>query len=244
MKEITELTQVFIQLGFPKHTDKIYQAVKNSGPLLATAIVSKTKVHRPAVYRALRALLDAKLISTKKIGERNYYVPENSQRILKLFTKNLESLAGSIKNQDLSHAETVNSSMRIFHGPKGIRAVFDDVINHSKPRDTFYRYTSERDLAAVNRYLAPDYRERRDKKRLERLVISNPISGKQKRPRLERFIKFIPPEVDLFNQNIIQIIYRDRVAFIDLNTEQAIIIENSALSDFQKVIFKQLYKKL
>lgn len=79
---------------------------------------------------------------------------------------------------------------------------------------------------------------------LERMVISNPVSGKRKNPRLERFIKFILPENDLFIQNIIELIYEDRVAFIDLNKEEGLVIENASLADFQKVIFRQLYKKL
>ena len=99
-------------------------------------------------------------------------------------------------------------------------------------------------MAKVNRYLSPNYRIAREKKKLERLVISNPISGKQKRPRLERFIKYIPSEANLFDQNIIHLIYRDRFSFINLNTEKAFIIEDKALADFQKVIFNQLYKKL
>ena len=244
MKEIKDLTQVFNRLGFPKHTDKIYQAIKAGSPLLATKIISDTGIHRPAVYHILHKLLGEKLISTKKIGKRIYYMPENIRRIITLFAKDLENITKIIKNREIQEVETVNSYIKIFHGPNGIRAVFDDIIEQSNPGDIFYRYTSEQDLASVNRYLSSDYRKRRDKKRLERLVISNPISGKQKKPRLERLIKFIPPEADLFDQNIIQIIYRDRIAFIDLNTKQAITIENPSLANFQKVIFKQLYKKL
>jgi len=242
--QLTELSQIFNRLGFPKHTGKIYETIKNSGPLLATKIISDAKIHRPAAYRILHALLNEKLITAKKTGRRNYYVPESIQRLEILFTKDLENLTKIIKIRRVKEVEIINSSTRIFHGPGGIRAVFNDVVEHSKRGDTFYRYTSEQDLASVNRYLSSDYRKRRDKKHLERLVISNPTSGRQKNPRLERLIKFIPPETDLFNQNIIQIIYRDRVAFIDLNTEKSIIIENSSLADFQKVIFKQLYKKL
>jgi hypothetical protein len=134
--------------------------------------------------------------------------------------------------------------VRYFKGFAGVRAVFDDVIHHTPRRGTFYRYTSERDLDAVNRYLAPSYRKERDEKKLERLVISNPVSGSQKRPRLERFVRYIPPEADLFNQDVIQLVYGSRLAFINLLKEEAFIIEDKALADFQKVIFNQLFKKL
>ena len=123
-------------------------------------------------------------------------------------------------------------------------SVFDDTIAHTPKGQTFYRYTSERDLSRVNRYLSPGYRGARDKKKLERLVISNARSGAQKRSRLERFIKYMPEGTLQFDQNIIQIVYGKRLAFINLNSEEAFVIEDAALADFQKVIFSQLYRRL
>lgn len=143
-----------------------------------------------------------------------------------------------VREKDVPH------HIRFLYGPSGIRAAFDDVITHSKKGDTFFRYTSEKDLQKVNSYLANDYRLRRDKKKLERKVISNAISGSQKKSRLERFIKFIPEESEQFEQNIIELVYGERVSIIDLNTEEVVIIENKKLADFQKVIFKLLYKRL
>ena len=76
------------------------------------------------------------------------------------------------------------------------------------------------------------------------MVISNPASGSQKKSRLERFIRYIPAAVDQFEQNIIQLVYGTRVAIIDLTKEEVTIIENQQLADFQKTIFKVLYKQL
>jgi hypothetical protein len=168
----------------------------------------------------------------------------NPKRITELFNEVTQKVKALVPESKNKVTETVTSSMKIFYGAKGIQAVFDDVVDHSKKGDTFYRYTSEVDLDKVNSYLSPDYRKKRDAKKLERLVISNPTSKNKKQPRLERFIKTIPPEVSLFNQNVIQLVYGERIAFIDLNKEECLVIENPALADFQKVIFKQLYKKL
>jgi predicted transcriptional regulator len=240
----TKLSKIFALLGMHKHAAAVYVAIRESSPILAASIAAKIRIYRPAVYRALSELLNAGFISKKKIGGRTYYVPENAQRIIGAFTHGLEGIAQSVDALEVGDMRMAGSSLRILSGFGGVRQTFDDVIEHTKARDTFYRYTSERNLGAVNRYLSPHYRARRDKKRLERLVISNPTSGSQKRPRLERFIKYIPKDANLFEQNIIQIVYGDRVAFIDLNKEEAVIIENAALADFQKVIFAQLYKRL
>ena len=227
-----------------KYAWPMYDYMLKNEPALATHIIKHTNIHRPAAYKALQELYDLKLVKWVPNGKRKLWQVTSSARIHELLNEisnTADTLAPKTNEQ---HPEFANAPIRTFRGKTGIRAIFDDVIIHTPKNSTFYRYTSERDLHLVNSYLSKDYRERRDKKRLERLVISNPVSGEQKRPRLERFIKYIPEESSLFNQNIIQLIYGDRLAFIDLNTEEGLIIENKTLAEFQKIIFQQLYKKL
>ena len=238
-----ELSIIFKRLGFSKHSADVYLTLHKHGPLLATKVISLVGVHRPAVYRSLFELLEAKIIIRKKDGKRYFWNALQPKRIEELFSKDVQLLK-KVLPKAARTTEIVNGSIRLLKGKEGIRAAFDDAINHMEKKGTFYRFTSERDLDAVNSYLSPDYRRRRDAKHLERKVISNPISGAKKSKRLERFIKFIPPESSLFSQNIIELIYNNRVAFIDLNKEEVMIIENKALADFQTIIFKQLYMKL
>ncbi|MCA9356908.1 hypothetical protein H6784_03415 [Candidatus Nomurabacteria bacterium] len=240
-----KLKDIFKRLGYPKHADQVYEVIyKSKDSLLVATIAIRAKVSRVVVYRCLKELLKNGLIRSNNIGRRTYYSAE-SIRKLKSVMKLSDQESGQIVERYAKEREKeVPQSIRFLYGPAGIRAAFDDVIIHSDKGDTFYRYTSERDLASVNQYLARDYRERRDKKKLERLVISNQASGKQKKPRLERFIKFIPVEAEQFEQNIIQLVYGDRITIIDLTAEQVVIIENKQLANFHKVIFRLLYKRL
>ena len=242
--KIHSLSEIFKRLGITKHASKVYTLLLKSGPLLATDIVSRTRLYRPGVYRALYELLDEKLLIKTKKGKRYLWSAASPKRLTSLFKDAVRQAEALEPKTILATEEIVTDSIKLFHGPEGIRSVFNDVIGHTKRGDTFYRYTSERDLDHVNSYLSKDYRARRDEKKLERLVISNPISGSRKTSRLERFVKYMPPEAGLFTQNVIEMVYGDRIAFIDLNTEESLIIENPALAEFQKVIFKQLYKKL
>ena len=236
--------EVFKRLGMKKHAAEVYEAILSKGPLSATQVVSLVKAHRPAVYRALGELSERELIFRLPQGKRFLWNAADPQRIEELFRAAMDLVHSTVPKSIRKTEEAITSTLRLFHGPEGIRLIFDDVISHSRKGERFYRYTSEVDLDMVNSYLSKDYRKRRDAKKLERQVISNPISGKRKNPRLERFIKFIPPEADLFDQNVIEIIYGSRVAFIDLTSKEGLILENERLAAFQKVIFKQLYKKL
>ena len=237
------LALIFKRLGFNKHSADVYTTIFKHGPALATKVISLVKGHRPAIYRSLSELLEAELIIREKHGKRFFWSALDSKRIEELFKSEIQDVHESLP-QLKTDTLIVNDSIRILKGKDGIRTVFDDVVNHMEKGGTFYRFTSERDLDTVNSYLSTDYRKIRDAKHLERKVISNPISGKRKTKRLERFIKFIPQESSLFSQNIIQLMYNGKIAFIDLNKEEVLIVDNKELAEFQTVIFKQLYVKL
>ena len=240
-----ELQTIFKRLGFPKHSDRVYKVIsKSKESLLVTDIAKQAKVSRVVTYRCLEVLLENRLVTSEQIGKRTRYTAESARRLKALIKLHDSTNEKVIDTYAKEREKDVPQSIKFLYGPAGIKAAFDDVVTHTKKGDTFFRYTSERDLAKVNQYLARDYRVRRDKKKLERLVISNAISGSQKRSRLERFIKFIPSDADQFQQNIIELVYGDRVSIIDLNKEEVTIIENKQLADFQKVIFKLLYKRL
>jgi len=240
-----DTAEIFRRLGYPKHADMVYHTLSTQKESISvTEIARHAKLPRATVYRCLDQLLKYGVVEQTKVGKRTFY-SAGSPRQLTEAMKLTETASERTLSQYVTEREKdVPSSVRFLHGPAGIRAAFDDVISHSKRGETFFRYTSEQDLAQVNQYLARDYRARRDKKKLERKVISNAASGSQKRSRLERFIRFIPAEADQFEQNIIQLVYGKRLSIIDLEQEEVTIIENERLAEFQKVIFRLLYERL
>ncbi len=231
---------IFKRLGLSKHAYKVYELLQKHSSLRAHDVMKISGIHTPAVYAALSDLLENHFITFTLKGKRKFYETTDAENIVNKFSKVTHSLGKEINLEQPFR----QSEIRILKGQNGIRDAFNDVVTHTRRGGTFYRYTSEKDLASVNTYLSEDYRKKRDAKKLERLVISNPESGKQKKSRLERFIRFIPEDQGLFDQNIIQIIYGERVMFIDLDKEIAMIIENNRMANFQATIFKQLYRTL
>jgi sugar-specific transcriptional regulator TrmB len=236
--------KIFKRLGLAKHAYPVYRILEKQGPMLAAVIAKDLKLHRPSVYAALASLSEHHFICTVIRGKRKCYKITDPSLIAIEYAKASSQVAKEMEKLVSSNKNIINEKVRFLEGKNGIREAFDDVISHTPRGETFYRYTSEKDLDEVNSYLSEEYRIRRDAKKLERLVISNPLSGEQKRPRLERFIKYMPEKHTLFDQNVIEIIYGDRISFIDLNSEKVIIVENKAMAEFQKVIFQQLYRAL
>ena len=240
-----DLRTIFKRLGYPKHSHKVYEVLVNTKtPLLVTNVAEQCKVSRVVVYRCLEKLVNGGLIIENKKGKRSADIG-GSPRILREAIRIADIESGKVTQSLISEREKdTPKNVRFLYGPDGIRAAFDDVIHHTKNGETFFRYTSEQVLEKVNSYLSKDYRSKRDKKKLERVVISNHLSGQQKKSRLERFVHFLPENDEQFEQNIIQLIYGNHISMIDLSKEEVIIVENKRLADFQKSIFKALYKNL
>ena len=134
-------------------------------------------------------------------------------------------------------------AIKWFEGRHGIKFVFDDIA-HTLPRgSTFYRY-SARTGDETKEFENTFYARTRDQKQLERLAITSADKALKKSKKLERSIKAIPADFDLFEDNVSLVIYGDKTAYIDYNTNTAFIIESPKIAQFQEKLFKLLYKKL
>jgi len=62
--------------------------------------------------------------------------------------------------------------------------------------------------------------------------------------KLTKDVVIIPKDYDIFEDNITKIIYANKVAIIDYNTQECFIIESSIFANFERKIFKLLFKFL
>jgi len=241
-KYIPLLESIWLQ----KNSALIYLALLENWKSTITDIVNNTSLHRVQVYRLLPFLIESWFVLLTRKWKKKYYSPANPDIIHDTYKEIQERNKWSIERLSEIYANLDRKPTIIYNEwKKWIKSVFNDIIESSKKWDTFYRITSETDVEKINNeYLPHDYREKRDKKDLERYVIMSSNAAKIKRPRLEREIKIIPENTVEFKDNVLMTIYAHKIAFIDFNTETSIIIENKDIADFQKKIFKLLYKSL
>jgi sugar-specific transcriptional regulator TrmB len=233
------------KLGLSSNEAITYTSLIELGPSTVADIAKKTGLHRPTIYQVLPKLLERDLISTTSKGKRRLYVAESPEK-LRALSKNLQQELESF----IPHLKSIYSSrekkplVKFLEGRKGITSILDDVVETLPHGSTFYRYGAIRTAERTDKYLPPQYRERRDKKQLERLVITNESIAREKKKRLEREIKILPTTDGLFDYDVTEIMYGDKVAFIDYNSETVLLIENPKIAEFQKALFKSLYKRL
>lgn len=235
------------KLGLTYPEDKIYLSILRLHRTHIVQLSQETGIHRPTIYRVLPLLIEKGLISKIRIGRRTFYIAEDP--------KNLEALAEEITDEvkktipELSRIYTSSQKrpvIRFFEQKQGIRHVYDDMIRSSNKGDATYRYESPRDYKMLKEYYSQSYWKRGSDKagEIEKYVITNEQTHVRRSPRINRHSKSIPAVYDNFDYNITELIYKNKVAFIDFDTETATVIENQRFADFQRKLFKLLFKKL
>ena len=134
--------------------------------------------------------------------------------------------------------------IKFLEGKRGLAYIFEDVLHTLKRGDVFYRYTSRRASQTIKRYVPRGYYARRKEKGIQRFMITDALTDWQQKPDMNRAVKFIPEKHGFLNDNITQVIYGNKVAIGDLDTETVFVIESPLFANLQKKIFKALYESL
>ena len=234
---------LFSQIGIDEKSGRIYLWLLEYGRSPISEIVKNTRIHRVEVYRKLPYLLEIGLLKEGKIWKRKLYIAESPKKIEELILLARES-SETIINELTEKFWNINSKPNISYGEwsKSITQVFSDIIHTLGKWEVFYRISSETSVEKSNSYLPKNYRELRDKKELERYVIMAKKTADNKKPRAEREVAIMPENYEQFDENIQMIIYKNKIAYIDYASESAITIENKKMADFQKKLFKALFK--
>lgn len=240
--------QFLEKLGLAKHEGAVYLALLEYGRASVSELSRMTGLYRTQVYDALGGLLREGLVSVSPKGKYKVYAAESPKLLEKKFLNLSNRFDEEITQLSLlRHSPDVcRPIVKYIEGQKGITAIHDDIVTTLKRGDVYYRYSSSKvtEHEWRHNYLSKKYRLLRDQKKLERMVITNLPNKLRKHPRLEREIKVVPPDFDLFEYNVSQVIYGDKVAVIDYNTETAVVIENPTIAKFQQKIFQLLFRKL
>ncbi len=238
-----DLKKPLKQLGLSDAESVIYLALVEHGPSTVAAIATKARLQRPVVYKVLPLLQSRGLVTATKKGARTLFVAESPDKLEGLLHETETALFQLIPELKAKfESSDIRPAVKVLEGKQGITFIFDDIVKTLKYGAIFYRYSSAR--VSRDEYLPKNYRTLRDAKKLERFVITNRTQASLKKPRMERGMKIVPDKYGLFDQDITQVVYGDKVAMIDYASQTALLIENAAHAEFQRRLFTTLYDLL
>jgi len=233
------------RLGLLKNEALIYACLVASGPSLISHIANCTGLHRPTIYRTLPALAEKRLISIATRGKQKHYVAEHPEKLFDFLDTLKEGGRAIIKTLTEQYGlQKRKPLVKFLDGGEGMHFVLQDLVQTLRRGDVYYRYSSKKATEAAAKFLPASYRAKRDAKSLQYFIITDALTDHQKTPKLNRAVKIIPKEYGLFDDNIAQLIYGNKVAFADFDSETVVLIENPTIASLQKKIFKILYNLL
>jgi predicted transcriptional regulator len=237
--------ELLTKTGLSKKEAAIYTALLEHGTMSISDISKETHVNRPALYQLLPKMQKNGLVSNVQKQKRTFYRAESPSRLLELYKTEHADIAARLETliEEQTHLSHDKPLIKYFEGRHGVRFVFDDIA-HTLPRGaTFYRY-SARTGTNTKDFDNTYYIHTRETKQLQRLVITSEEKAGTKAKKLNRSIKAIPKEFDLFEDNIALVIYANKTAYIDYASNTAFIVKSEKIAHFQEKLFKLLYKKL
>lgn len=236
--------RILQNIGLSETEAKIYISLLEKGSQNISDISDISGCNRVQIYGALPRLKEQKLVGETIKWKRKYFFAENPENLENIFYEQKLSFQNTVSLLKEKYEKKITKpELKTFYTSKWIHYIFEDIVNSLEVGDVFYRY-SGRKPDSFKEFLPKSYREKRDKKKLERMVITNDSLKNKKKKRLEREIVSIPKKYDLFEDNVSKIIYGNKVAIIDYNSETSFIVENEKFARFEEKIFKLLFKYL
>lgn len=239
------LTKVLQNLNLSPGEILIYVRLLEESELSIAQLVETTDFHRPRIMELITALKEKELVEEVAVGKRTHYKAASPhvlvERAKKILQETKHTLPELLAFQQ-KHQQT--DGLRVLRGEDGLALCFLDVVTSLKKGDVFYQFNSANDQPYIDSVVPDTYRPLRDAKGLERRTITTRYVGSHKQPRLERSIRYIDDTDEVFEHNVIQFIYGNKISLLDFNTLTGTIIENQAIAEFQKSVFLTLYKRL
>ncbi len=238
--------EILQKIGLEPEQSRIYLALLKLGQAGISDIAKTTGLYRPAIYHHLPLLIERGLVSQAEKGRRKVFVAESPEHLADVVKRLGEEVQSALPELLAAYrGNQAQPMIRYFQGADGLRSVYEDLLRTVKKGDVVYRYESPKDHKKYGKYIPREYFDRiLDQREVDWLIITNKATRARKTNRMERVYKTVPLESDQFMYDISQFIYRDRVAFIDYQSETASIIESPTFADFQRKIFKLLFDRL
>jgi predicted transcriptional regulator len=235
------------RLGLSASERDIYLYLLSYPYKIVSDIVRETRYHRPAVYRALRSLEASSLVEKSYLDGKRYYYhatsPANLMGRLESLILSAERLIPELQTLHDKNAEAPILSVKEW--VSGIQEIHRDLVTSLPVGGIYYRYSSSKE-AYGNRaaYIPPEYFDLQQSKSLERCVISNEKRKADHSNNPNRDIVAIPAGFDLFDDNITKIIYGNKVAVIDYESQIGWTIESERFARYEEKIFRLLHAML
>lgn len=235
------LSKVLQGLGFRDVEARVYLAILELGEATASEIAKKTKLKRPSVYVILKDLIRQGQVSSYIRKKVTRFISQSPESVVAHARERLHQVEISLPEFQALHKAGEKSGkprIRYFEGVEGLITVMEESIAGN---DKTILVWADLDLSKKT---FGDYYTDYTKMRVERNISVRAILEDNKVARAfkeksvsEKAEARIIPAVNYDFNDEIQI-YDDKVAIISHHDQIGVIVENQAIANTQRAIFR------
>jgi HTH-type transcriptional regulator, sugar sensing transcriptional regulator len=238
--EFEQIRETLKRIGLGHNESKIYLTLLKIGPSMAGKIAKESNIDRSACYDSLKALLKKGLISYAIEANRKKFAAASPERIKGYLEEKQELVSEILPNLRAMFKNTgEKSQVNMFKGLKGIKTVFEDILNSAKGSENLVIDSSGQFGERMPFYM-PHFIKGLEKNKIKVRHIVRKDKNQKLHPSKTTTLRFFPKIVG--EQTITTNIYSDKVAFILwTDVPEAVIIKNKAASEAYKSYFEILW---
>ncbi|MBT5022357.1 hypothetical protein HOK51_02665 [Candidatus Woesearchaeota archaeon] len=241
----------FEDLGLSKNESIVYDALLNFDLSSAKPIIEKSGLHRQLVYDALDSLITKGLVSYVIQAKRKYFKAASPRNFMTLF----ENKQAELTEQKNAFKEILpdlikrqkNVQMKqdatLFYGVKGIKSLFDDMLDEKKEILTIGASDVTAEAFAYHlKFNLPKFHKIRINKKIKlQILFSTELKKRASEFNNLPFssARVLPPE---FSSNSSTNIYGNKISIILWGSQPfGILINSKEISDSKRKHFKLLW---
>lgn len=232
------------ELGLTKIEAKVYLALLKLGSTTTGPLIKKTELHRATVYDVLKRLMEKGLVNYIIKEKTKYFQAVKPEYLLDIIEeqkntlKRKEELAKKIiKELEIIQEKNKKEQASIFIGKKGIKTIFEDILNY-KEYDAFASRGKFKEI--LGSYFDLFQKKKKNKKIKSRILIDETLRNSDYVKSIYGNIRYLPKELSYPTATFI---YNDKIAII-IFTENptAFLIESKDISKSFKNYFNIIWK--
>lgn len=237
-------TEILEEVGLSQSEVKAYVASLEIGSATNGEIAKKANLNRSNCNEALKRLTNKGLVSYVIKANKKYYEATDPIYILELLKEKKEQIVKIIPNlRELKKIKRKEQEANIYEGYKGIKTVFEDILNTLKPGEEYLVFGVVNIPKPFEAYMI-HWTKRRIEKKLKLKIIFNKdinqeIIEKYKKEKLTE-LKILPKE---YVTPAVVNVYGNKTATIVWAKEPiAFVVKNKEYSDSFRQYFKMVWK--
>ncbi len=227
--------KIMERAGLTANEVKVYLALLRLGEARAGRISKNAEINRSSTYDSLKRLLDKGLVSYVIAANRKHFRPVKPERLIGYLKEQEEDVRRILPQLNvIFHRPSKKHYVRLYHGYKGVKTVFQDIIDEAKINRVL---DSEGYFSEKMPYYAPHFVRQIEKKGIHiRHIVRK---GRAVRASTTTKVKYMAKKTKsdaCFN------LYADKIAIIIwTDPPEAVVIENKSAADSFKEYFDMIW---